>query len=392
MKRILCTMLALMMVLCSFGCAFAEGGIADPSLLEEAAPEQSADEPTVEEMVTGDDGIPTFDYSAGMTEDGYFNVRALDYVTLPEGYATIEYPEELRTVSDETMQGAIDSILAEYITMTPVVDRAAVNGDSVNIDYVGSVGGVVFEGGTATAYDITLGSNTFIEGFEAQIVGHMPGETFTVNVVFPNGYPTTTDAAGNTIELANQPAQFEVTLNFITVQVVPELTDEFVQQRLSSSYPVSNVEEFMQYMETGLLQGQLSGYFQDYLMANCVFAEEMPEVLLNYYRDYLVYNFSCYAVALGMSLDEFMALYGTTTDAMLDSQMNAMLSSIQYMLAVQAIAETEGFVATPESVQSYADRYYGGNLEYLVEKFGYNYVANASMMDDLILSLLGLAE
>ena len=77
-------------------------------------------------------------------------------------------------------------------------------GDTVNINYVGSVNNVEFTGGSAENYDLTLGSGTFIDGFEDQIIGHKPGETFDVNVTFPDGYSDSTDASGNAVKLSGR--------------------------------------------------------------------------------------------------------------------------------------------------------------------------------------------
>lgn len=81
-------------------------------------------------------------------------------------------------------------MLNQYATTQNITDRAAQSGDTVNIDYSGAVGGVAFTGGTATGYDLTLGSHTFIDGFEDQIIGHNIGDTFDVTVTFPEATAT----------------------------------------------------------------------------------------------------------------------------------------------------------------------------------------------------------
>ena len=90
-------------------------------------------------------------------------------------------------------------MLSQNTTTQQVTDRAAADGDTVNIDYAGTVDGVAFTGGTYSGYSLTLGSGSFIDGFEDQIVGHKPGETFDVNVTFPDGYSDSTDADGNAV-------------------------------------------------------------------------------------------------------------------------------------------------------------------------------------------------
>ena len=80
----------------------------------------------------------------------------------------------------------MDNLLNQYTSSQPVTGRSAQSGDVANIDYTGTVDGVAFTGGTATGYDLTLGSGSFIDGFEDQIIGHNVGDTFDVTVTFPD--------------------------------------------------------------------------------------------------------------------------------------------------------------------------------------------------------------
>ena len=108
-----------------------------------------------------------FTYSQGLTGDGHWEgVRALDYVTLPEDYAAIPLKQADIEPSEEEIQTQWDNLLESNRIQQPVTGRAAEDGDIANIDYSGTVDGVVFTGGTAEGYDLTLGSGTFIFGFE----------------------------------------------------------------------------------------------------------------------------------------------------------------------------------------------------------------------------------
>ena len=183
-----------------------------------------------------------FSYSDGLDENGYWSgVKALDYVTLPEDYASIPVSRSDVEPTSEDIQSQIDNILSQNST-TQEVDRAAADGDTVNIDYVGTVDGVAFTGGTYSGYSLVLGSGTFIDGFEDQIVGHKPGETFDVTVTFPEGYSDSTDSDGNTVVLSNKEAVFSVTLNSISEEVLPELTDEWVDTNYGTSDDIHSVE------------------------------------------------------------------------------------------------------------------------------------------------------
>ena len=157
-------------------------------------------------------------------------MTATDYVTLPDDYADITISADLGQVSDDDINDYIDSnVLSNFATTNEVKDRAAADGDTVNIDYVGRIDGVAFDGGDTkgSGADLTLGSGTYIDNFEDQIVGHTPGETFDVTVTFPEDY-------GNE-NLNGKEAVFETTLNYIKESVTPELTDDWVKENLGES-------------------------------------------------------------------------------------------------------------------------------------------------------------
>lgn len=140
-------------------------------------------------------------------------------VTLGE-YKGISVTVSEATVTDEEVQNQIQQVLnskAEYRE----VDRAAQTGDQVNIDYKGLLDGEAFDGGTAEGYDLTLGSGSFIDGFEDGLVGAVKGEKRDLNLTFPEEYPNNPDLAGKAVV-------FEVTVNEVKERTVPELTDEFV--------------------------------------------------------------------------------------------------------------------------------------------------------------------
>lgn len=161
--------------------------------------------------------LADFSFSDAFDENGYLKgVTATDYVTLPDDYADITISADLGQVSDDDINDYIDSnVLSNFATTNEVKDRAAADGDTVNIDYVGRIDGVAFDGGDTkgSGADLTLGSGTYIDNFEDQIVGHTPGETFDVTVTFPEDY-------GNE-DLNGKEAVFETTLNYIKESVTP---------------------------------------------------------------------------------------------------------------------------------------------------------------------------
>ena len=164
-----------------------------------------------------------------------------DYVTVNK-YKGLEVTEVAKNeVSDDSVEQEVQSRLEAAATEQDVTDRAAQSGDWVNIDYTGTMDGTAFDGGSATGYDLELGSGSFIgasgdyQGFEDQIVGHNTGEEFDITVQFPEGYPSA--------DLAGKPANFHIVLNKIYQKVAPELTDEWVVNNSESSKTVDEYKE-----------------------------------------------------------------------------------------------------------------------------------------------------
>lgn len=150
-------------------------------------------------------------------------------------YKGVEYVETKTEITDEMLQAEIDDFLADYATSEKKTSGTAEEGDNVNIDFVGSVDGVEFEGGSSdgAGYDLVLGSGRMIEGFEEQIVGHKVGEVFDIDVTFPEEYNSNPDLAG-------ADAVFEITINYITITTPPDYTDEFI----ASNTDAANIEEY----------------------------------------------------------------------------------------------------------------------------------------------------
>ena len=141
-------------------------------------------------------------------------------VTLGE-YKGIEVVMESTDVTDAEIQVRLDNFVASNATVEEITDRTDVqDGDVANIDYVGKIDGEAFDGGSAEGTDLTIGSGTFIDGFEEQLVGATVGETIDINVTFPENYTSK--------DLAGKEATFTVTINSIGKSVTPELTDELV--------------------------------------------------------------------------------------------------------------------------------------------------------------------
>ena len=330
-----------------------------------------------------------FNYSDGLDEKGYWEgIRALDYVTLPEDFASVAIKRSDVEPTSEEVEKQISDLLSQHSSTEHITDRAAAvhhvlsgddvlrmpaDGDTVNINYVGSVNNVAFTGGSAENYDLTLGSGTFIDGFEDQIIGHKPGETFDVNVTFPDGYSDSTDASGNAVKLSGQKAVFTVTLNYISESVLPELTDSWVASTLGTSNNIYTVEALRAYYQDQLYTSNLNTAVMDDLLENSTF-KSIPQQVMDYQVNQCLNYYSTLAGYYGYDLDGLVRnLLGyESTDAMLAHLESNLEDYAKEALLYQAVAESLDIAPTQEQLDAYSD---------YKDTYGQNYCTMVALMD-----------
>ena len=322
-----------------------------------------------------------FTYSQGLTAEGRWEgVRALDYVTLPEDFAAIPLKKADIEPTEEDIQSLWDNLLESNRIQQPVTGRAAEEGDIANIDYSGTVDGVVFTGGTAEGYDLTLGSGTFIPGFEDQIVGHNIGDSFDVTVTFPDDYGDSTDEAGNTITLSGKEAVFRVTLNSLAVSVLPEATDAWVEENFGASNDLHTVAELDQYFHDNLYTSNLTNAVVDYLTENSQ-VSSIPDVVRNYQVCSQLSYYNSYASMFGYeTLDEFLSGFMgyDNADALLADTEQDVLNSCNQLLIFQAVAESLDLAPTEAELETYAS---------YTESMGEGYVHLLALQDSVLSTL-----
>ena len=334
-----------------------------------------------------------FNYSDGLDEKGYWEgIRALDYVTLPEDFASVAIKRSDVEPTSEEVEEQISDLLSQYSSTEHITDRAAADGDTVNINYVGSVNNVEFTGGSAENYDLTLGSGTFIDGFEDQIIGHKPGETFDVNVMkilatsdwhlgnlfhvnvtFPDGYSDSTDASGNAVKLSGQKAVFTVTLNYISESVLPELTDSWVADTFGTSNNIYTVEALRAYYQEQLYTSTLNTAVMDDLLKNSTF-KSIPQQVMDYQVNQCLNYYSTLAGYYGYDLDGLVQnLLGyESTDDMLAHLESSLEDYSKEALLYQAVAESLDITPTQEQLDAYSD---------YKDTYGQNYCTMVALMD-----------
>ena len=212
--------------------------------------------------------VASTDYSAMLNDDGTIkDVNVTDYVktfdvnAVKLAKADVEY-------TDEKMQEDINAQLENHRVLNADTALAVKDGDVVNIDYVGTIDGTEFDGGSAQGYDLTIGSGSFIDNFEQQLIGTHPGDQVTVNVTFPEEY-------ANNPDLAGKAAAFAVTVNGI--KELPEFNDEFVKTNLADY--AQTVEEYKQYLKDTNYKNNLNSAVSKYISDN-ISADKYPDAYL----------------------------------------------------------------------------------------------------------------
>lgn len=202
---------------------------------------------------------PSTDMSAGLTADGKINgVNVSDAVTLVD-YENITISDE-DVSTDKQVQSDIDDLLEEYKEIDYDVSLEIADGDEVNIDYVGTIDGVEFEGGNSNnaGYDLTIGSGSFIDDFEQQLIGSHPGDDVTVEVTFPDDY---TDDA-----VAGKDAVFAVTINGI--YKAPAFDDAFLEKNGLLTDEITNTDEYRASIAKNYYEDNLRTFLSDYIIEN----------------------------------------------------------------------------------------------------------------------------
>ncbi len=308
-------------------------------------------------------------YSKGLDENGYFEgVRALDYVTLPE-YEGIDVTRNMVEASEEDVQAQLDEVLAQYDSYVEVTDPAVLikDGDTVNIDYVGYIDGVEFDGGNTGGLgtDVTIGVTNYIDDFLEQLIGHASGEKFDIEVTFPEDY-------GNE-ELNGKDATFSITINHIHGDVIKaELTDE-----IAADYGFATTDELIADIKEWLVSSARFYFFTDLLDKAEV--SEVPEAALNYIIDLDISNLEYYASMYGMSVEDYLATYYgyESKDAYVEANMETYTSDAGLYLAAQAIAEAENLTVTDEQIAE------AGYTEYVAE-MGKPYIKQYMLFQEII--------
>lgn len=371
--------LALALVLA--GCSQTDSSSASSSDTGESA-ETATSETATGETSTAETALDTygylldFNYSDIFDENGYIaGVRALDCVTLPEDYAALTLPAGTDEVTEEDIDTYVkQNLLYNASTLPQVTDRAAEMGDIVSIDFVGTVDGEEFDGGSSQDYILELGSGSFIDDFEDQIAGHTPGETFDVEVTFPDPYDSNPDLAG-------KDAVFATTLNYVA-----DLTDEWIADNVNPYLNLSTVQELRDYMSEDIRYNNMSEAAYQALLEEAQFSE-IPADVEKYFTDLFLQSYCVnMGSSYGMTLEQVLSLIDSSMMEETAAYFSAVIEeSAQRALLIQAIAEQENLVCD-DTVRdaNINDVLNTDTPDPYIEAYGENYV-RATILRDIVL-------
>lgn len=327
----------------------------------------------------------TINYSKGLDSNGYIEkVKALDYVTLPE-YENYMIPYDIANASQSAIDEQVAYIKSNFTTYEPEtdLDKVIEEGTEVNIDYVGSIDGVEFQGGSTggNGTDVIIGVTNYIDGFLDQLIGHKAGDEFDINVTFPEDY-------GNE-ELNGKDAVFHIVINHLVKEVVPEITDEFVKESLSSMGYGETVEEFYEVLSRRIVDEQEKNYLWD-LLTESFEISEVPDRATKTVENMVLCNLANQAGQYGYSLDDFLSMMSyEDKDRYLENNREQITDRASIYMMVQAVAEKEGIIVSDDDVKRYFKEFYNTeDYSEFVTIYGEPYVKMTVMMDKVLGTVL----
>ena len=299
-----------------------------------------------------------------------FSVSVYPEVTLGQ-YKGVEALKPSADVTDEDVDAELNATRKRNARMIDIDDRPARMGDTADIDFDGYLNGERFDGGKAEGHKLELGSNSFVPGFEDQVVGMKIGEEKDINITFPEDYVP---------ELAGKDVVFKVKLNSLTMPELPELDDEFAKD--VSEF--DTLEEYKASIRENLTKTRAEraeAAFKDAVMFQAAenITADIPEVMIEEKEEDILRN---YAGQFGLrdrsvSLDEIKKMMGINDEIMEKSIRPAALSQVKTDLLLDAVMEAEELADTDEAFEAYVSKTaaeVGATAEQLKQYFGEDFM------------------
>lgn len=249
------------------------------------------------------------------------------------------------TVTDEEVEEALEKERETNARNIVVEDRPVRNGDMTVIDFEGFVDGVAFEGGKGEDYSLTIGSGTFIPGFEEQLIGAEIGSEIEVNVTFPEDYQAE--------ELAGKAAVFHCTVHEIKEKQLPELDDEFASEvsefETLSEYKADVLDKLTKTKEKNNKDAKEDAVIEAIIADSDM---EIPEAMLETQQRQIVEDFARRIQSQGLSMEQYLTFSGTDYEGMIKQVKPQAEKRIQSRLVLEAVVAAEGIEATEEDYEA----------------------------------------
>lgn len=270
------------------------------------------------------------------------------------------------TVTDEEVDAELENQRNKNARTVTVTDRPVAEGDTAVIDFEGFVDGVAFEGGKGENHPLEIGSHTFIDTFEDQLVGKNTGDEVEVNVTFPEKYQAE--------DLAGKPATFKVKINEIKTKELPELDDEFAQDAAG----VDTLAEYKEELKKNLTEKketEAKKTKEDEAIKKIIDKSKMdiPEAMIDTQCETMIEEFAQRIAQSGLSMDQYLQFSGLTVDGLKEQVRPEALSRIQASLVLEQIAKDENIEVSDEDVNAEIEKMaasYGMEADKLKEYMG----------------------
>lgn len=263
-------------------------------------------------------------------------------VTLGE-YKGIEIDKIEYTVGKDEVGAELDKLRNQHARIT-TVERAVKKGDIAVIDFDGSVDGVAFDGGKGENYDLEIGSNTFIPGFEDQLIGKKTGEEIDVNVTFPEDY--------HAENLAGKPALFKVKINEVKFRELPKLDDDFaseVSEFETLTEFKKSIKKKLQEEAAEKAKNEMENIIVDKVVENASF--ELPEAMIEEQMNRNVNDFAQRLQYQGLSLDQYLGYLNTDINAFKENFRTQAVKTLSSSLVIEAVMNAEGIETGAEEYE-----------------------------------------
>lgn len=258
-------------------------------------------------------------------------------------YKGIEISKVDNTVSEEDVEARLNEMVNRNARLTSVEDKALENGDTAVIDFEGFKNGVAFEGGKGENYNLVIGSNTFIPGFEDQLVGKKAGEEVEVNVTFPEAY--------HAENLAGKPVVFNVKVNDVKVKEVPALDDEFAKDTTEFETLAelrADVKAKLEEQAKNAADAEMRNALVEKVSANT--EVEVPEAMVQHQIDNMLMELNYQLQYQGLNLEQLLQMTGRGLDELREERRADAERLVKSSLVLEAIAEKENVEANDADV------------------------------------------